>query len=51
MVRLMQSCGKELTSKFSKPKMSSTPMQRCTSDDGTAIDALIFLTHQSKASE
>ena len=27
LVKLMQSCGKELSEKFSKPKMSRTPVQ------------------------
>lgn len=50
LVRLMQSCGKELVLKFSKPKMSSTPTQNAASL-GREMYSLITSTHQSNTSE
>ena len=47
LVKLMQSCGKELSTKFSKPKMSRMPTQK--SAEETAISLLILSTHQSKS--
>ena len=46
LVKLMHICGKLLTPKFSKPKMSSTPVEKA--GDGSEMYSLITHVHQSK---
>ena len=47
--KLMQSCSNELTSKISKPKTSSSPMNAIASVAAPRIDSLTFATTQSKS--